>query len=295
MFSKGFPQKKEKYSMRQIQCELISCAVAKLAIQSCCHLPRDVYAAFQNAKENEPSAVGKNILDQLIANADIAASENIPICQDTGLAVVFVDVGQDVHIVGGDFEAAIHEGIRRGYVEGFLRKSCVAEPLFERANTKDNTPGIIHTRIVPGDSIRIRFAPKGAGSENKSVLKMLVPADGIEGVKKVVLDAVKLAGPNSCPPMVVGVGIGGNLEMAAICAKRAAARDIETQNADPRYAALEQELWEMANKTGIGPQGLGGRTTVLRVHVEWYPTHIASLPVAVNINCNAARHAETIV
>ncbi len=281
--------------MRQIQVEEISSAVAKLAIKACCQLPQDVYAAFQNAKENEQSMVGKNILDQLIANADIAATENIPICQDTGLAVVFVDLGQDVHVVGGDFEQAIHEGIRRGYMDGFLRKSCVEEPLFERKNTKDNTPGIIHIRIVPGEQLRIRLAPKGAGSENKSVVKMLVPADGIEGVKQVVLDAVKLAGPNSCPPMVVGVGIGGNLEMAAICAKRAAARDIETHNADPRYAIFEQELLEMVNKTGIGPQGLGGITTVLRVHVEWYPTHIASLPVAVNINCNAARHAEIIL
>ncbi len=281
--------------MREIHFKDISDAVAKLAIKSCCQLPRDVYESFQSAKESEPSPVGKNILDQLITNADIAAAENIPICQDTGLAVVFVELGQDVHIVGGDYEAAINEGIRCGYVDGYLRKSCVAEPLFERKNTGDNTPGIIHTRIVPGDKMRIRFAPKGAGSENKSILKMLVPADGIEGVRKVVLEAVKLAGPNSCPPMVVGVGIGGNLEVAALCAKRAAARDINTSNVDPRYAAFEQELLEMVNKTGIGPQGLGGTTTALRVHVEWHPTHIASLPVAVNINCNAARHAETVL
>ncbi len=281
--------------MREIQAEAITKAVAELAIKACCKLPSDVYQAFKDAKDNEPSLVGQSILEQLITNADIAAEENIPICQDTGLAVVFADVGQDVRIVGGDFESAIHEGIRRGYVDGYLRKSCVAEPLFERMNTKDNTPAIIHTRIVPGDALHLRLAPKGAGSENKSVLKMLVPADGIEGVRQVVLDAIKLAGPNSCPPMVVGVGIGGNLEMAAICAKRAAARDIDTQNADPRYAAFEKELLEMANKTGIGPQGLGGKNTALRVHVEWYATHIASLPVAVNINCNAARHAEAIL
>ncbi len=281
--------------MREIQAKDITEAVAELAIKACCQLPKDVYESFKVARENEPSLVGKSILDQLITNADIAAEENIPICQDTGLAVVFADIGQEVHIVGDDFEAAINEGIRRGYTDGYLRKSCVEEPLFERKNTKDNTPGIIHTRIVAGDKITLRLAPKGAGSENKSILKMLVPADGIEGVRQVVLDAVKLAGPNSCPPMVVGVGIGGNLEMAAICAKRAAARDIDTQNKDPRYAAFEKELLEMVNKTGIGPQGLGGETTVLRVHVEWYPTHIASLPVAVNINCNAARHAEIVL
>ncbi len=278
--------------MREIQAEAITKTVAELAIKACCKLPSDVYQAFKDAKDNEPSLVGQSILEQLILNADIAAQDSIPICQDTGLAVVFADVGQDVRIVGGDFETAIHDGIRRGYTDGYLRKSCVEEPLFERKNTKDNAPAIIHTRIVPGDTIRLRLAPKGAGSENKSMLKMLVPADGIEGVRQVVLEAVKLAGPNSCPPMVVGVGIGGNLEMAAICAKRAAARDIDTQNADPRYAAFEKELLDMANKTGIGPQGLGGKNTVLRVHVEWYPTHIASLPVAVNINCNAARHAE---
>ena len=194
--------------------------------------------------------------------------------------------------MGGAFEDAVNEGIRRGYVDGYLRKSCVAEPLFERKNTRDNTPAVIHTRLVPGDTLRLRLAPKGAGSENKSVVKMLVPADGIEGVRKVVLDAVLAAGPNSCPPMVVGVGLGGTMEMAAICAKRAAARDLESHNHDPRYAAFEEELLELINKTGIGPQGLGGLTTALKVHVEWAPTHIASLPVAVNINCHAARHAE---
>ncbi len=277
--------------MREIQAEAISAAVANLAVKACCQLPKDMYEAFKAARDKEPSAVGQSILDQLLLNADIAAKDNIPICQDTGLAVVFVDVGQDVRIVGGDFENAIHEGVRRGYIDGYLRKSCVAEPLFERQNTKDNTPAIIHTRIVPGDKISIRFAPKGAGSENKSILKMLVPADGIEGVRKVVLEAVQMAGPNSCPPMVLGVGIGGTMEMAAICAKRAAARDLCSNNTDPRYAAFEEELLELVNKTGIGPQGLGGKTTVLKVHVEWYPTHIASLPVAVNINCNAARHA----
>ena len=278
--------------MKEISVEDIARAVAELAVKACCRLPQDMVDGMRKAHQAEPSPVGKNILEQLLENAAIAANDGIPICQDTGLAVIFADVGQDVRIVGGAFEDAINEGVRRGYVDGYLRKSCVAEPLFDRKNTRDNTPAVIHTRLVPGDSLRLRLAPKGAGSENKSVVKMLVPADGIEGVRKVVLDAVLAAGPNSCPPMVVGVGLGGTMEMAAICAKRAAARDLESHNHDPRYAAFEEELLELINKTGIGPQGLGGLTTALKVHVEWAPTHIASLPVAVNINCHAARHAE---
>jgi fumarate hydratase subunit alpha len=278
--------------MKEINVEDIACAVADLAVRACCRLPQDMVDGMRKAHEAEPSPVGKNILEQLLENAAIAANGSIPICQDTGLAVIFADVGQDVRIVGGAFEDAVNEGVRRGYMDGYLRKSCVAEPLFERKNTRDNTPAVIHTRLVTGDSLRLRLAPKGAGSENKSVVKMLVPADGIEGVRKVVLDAVLAAGPNSCPPMVVGVGLGGTMEMAAICAKRAAARDLESHNHDPRYAAFEEELLELINKTGIGPQGLGGLTTALKVHVEWAPTHIASLPVAVNINCHAARHAE---
>ena len=278
--------------MKEINVEDIARAVADLCVRACCRLPQDMVDGMRKAHGAEPSPVGKNILEQLLENAAIAANDGIPICQDTGLAVIFADVGQDVRIVGGAFEDGVNEGVRRGYVDGYLRKSCVAEPLFERKNTRDNTPAVIHTRLVPGETLRLRLAPKGAGSENKSVVKMLVPADGIEGVRKVVLDAVLAAGPNSCPPMVVGVGLGGTMEMAAICAKRAAARDLESRNHDPRYAAFEEELLEMINKTGIGPQGLGGLTTALKVHVEWAPTHIASLPVAVNINCHAARHAE---
>lgn len=281
--------------MREISAGEISNAVARLAVEACCQLPKEMKAAIDKAKEKEASPVGREILSQLARNAEIAASDEVPICQDTGLAVVFADVGQEVHIVDGDFEEAINKGIHDGYVHGFLRKSSVAEPLFERKNTADNTPAIIHTRIVPGDRIRLRLAPKGAGSENKSVLKMLVPADGIEGVRKVVLDAVKAAGPNSCPPMVVGVGIGGNMEKACLCAKKAAARDIGSRNEDERYAEFEDELLELINMTGIGPQGLGGETTAVAVHVEWAPTHIASLPVAVNINCHAARHAEAVL
>lgn len=281
--------------MQTIKASAITEAVASLAVKAGCVLPGDVYEELKAASAAEPSPVGRDILAQLVRNADIAAAENMPICQDTGMAVVFVELGQDVHVVDGNLEEAIHEGVRRGYVDGYLRKSMVAEPLFERTNTRDNTPAIIHVRIVPGEQIRIRLAPKGAGSENKSVLKMLVPADGIDGVRQVVLDAVLTAGPNSCPPMVIGVGIGGTMEMAALCAKRAAARDLESANVDPRYAALETELLELVNKTGVGPQGLGGTTTAIKVNVEWYPTHIASLPVAVNINCHAARHAEIVL
>ncbi|MDR2744683.1 MAG: fumarate hydratase [Desulfovibrio sp.] len=281
--------------MREISSESITKAVAELAVKANCVLPDDVYGSFKNLSQSEPSPVGRDVLGQLLKNADIARNESMPICQDTGIAVVFADIGQDVRIAGGDFEEAIHEGVRRGYVDGYLRKSVVAEPLFERKNTKDNTPAVVHIRVVPGDSLRLRLAPKGAGSENKGVLKMLVPADGIEGVKKVVLDAVIAAGPNSCPPMIVGVGIGGNMEIACLCAKRACARDMVSKNPDPRYAALEDELLALVNKTGIGPAGLGGRATALKVNVEWYPTHIACLPVAVNINCHAARHAEVVL
>lgn len=281
--------------MREISAQAITDAVAELAVQACCNLPREMFEGMKKARQSEPSPLGREILGRLLENAEIAENEQTPICQDTGLAVIFVDLGQDAHIVGGDFEKAINDGVAKGYVEGYLRKSSVAEPLFERKNTGDNTPAVIHTRIVPGDKIRIRLAPKGAGSENKSVLKMLVPADGIEGVRKTVLEAVQAAGPNACPPMVVGVGVGGNMELACLCAKRAAARDVGTHNADPRYAKLERELLELVNKTGIGPQGLGGENTAITVNLEWAPTHIASLPVAVNINCHAARHAETIL
>lgn len=281
--------------MREIASSAIADAVAQMAMQACCELPQEMLDALQKAQKAEGSETGKEIIGQLLENARIAVDEAVPICQDTGLAVVFADIGQDVHVTGGNFEDAVNEGIARGYTEGYLRKSSVAEPLFERKNTGDNTPAIIHARIVPGDRIRLRLAPKGAGSENKSVLKMLVPADGIDGVRKVVLDAIRAAGPNSCPPMVVGVGIGGNMELACLLAKRAAARDVGTRNPDPRYANLESELLDLVNRTGIGPQGLGGETTAVAVNVEWAPTHIASLPCAVNINCHAARHAERIL
>lgn len=279
--------------MREVQCQDITQAVAKLSIEACCVQTDDIKRAFKKARDSETSPLGKNILNTLIENGKIAQDNMMPICQDTGMLVVFVDVGQDVHIVGGYLEDAINEGVKKGYTEGYLRKSVVSEPLFERKNTTNNAPAVIHTRIVPGDKIHIQVAPKGFGSENKSILKMLVPADGIDGVKKVFLEAVKLAGPNACPPMVIGVGIGGTMEKAALLAKKAAVRETDSKNPDPRYAKLEDELLEMANATGVGPQGLGGITTAFKVNVEWYPTHIAGLPVAININCHAARHCDT--
>lgn len=280
--------------MREIKAQTITEAVKNLCIKACYHLPNDVYEAFHHLKETEQSDSAKIILDDLIQNADIARQGEFPICQDTGMAILFVEIGQEVHILG-NLEEALHEGVRQGYVDGYLRKSVVAEPLFERINTRDNTPAFIHYSIVQGDKIKIRMAPKGAGSENKSLLKMLVPADGTERVKSVVLEAVKKAGPNSCPPMVIGVGLGGTMEICAKNAKKACMRDINTENPDKRYAELEKELLALVNKTGIGAQGFGGTSTAIRVHIEWSPTHIASLPVAVNINCHAARHAEIIL
>ncbi|WP_298067033.1 fumarate hydratase [uncultured Mailhella sp.] len=281
--------------MRDISFDTIRDAVAELSVQACCRLPEPLLEAMRRSSRQEASPTGQDILKQLLLNADIAAKEDCPVCQDTGLAVVFADIGQEVHITGGLFEDAVNAGIARGYTGGFLRKSSVAEPLFERKNTGDNTPAILHIRLVPGDRIHLRLAPKGAGSENKGRLFMLVPADGIEGVKNAVLEAVRQAGASPCPPMVIGVGIGGNMETACLCAKRACARDVDSRNPDPRYAELEDELLELVNGLGTGPQGLGGTTTAFKVNIEFCATHIASLPVAVNINCNAARHAEIVL
>ncbi|MFC2748047.1 fumarate hydratase [Campylobacter concisus] len=278
--------------MRIINVKEIREVVAKLCKQACYVVTPDLKAAFTKAQSSESSSLGKDILGKILQNAKLAEEGVAPICQDTGMTVVFVQIGQDVHIEGGYIEDAINEGIAEGYTEGYLRKSVVAEPLFERKNTTNNTPAVIHTRIIPGDKLKIKVAPKGFGSENKSVLKMLVPADGIEGVKKVFLEAVKYAGPNACPPLTIGVGIGGTMDKAALLAKEAAVRPVDSKNSDPRYAKLEDELLELACKTGVGPQGLGGDTTAVKVNVEWYPTHIAGLPVAININCHAARHAD---
>ena len=278
--------------MRTVNVKDIKETVAKLCKQACYVVTPDLKAAFTKAQTTESSSLGKDILGKILQNAKLAEEGVAPICQDTGMTVVFVEIGQDVHIEGGYIEDAINEGVAKGYTEGYLRKSVVAEPLFERKNTTNNTPAVIHTRIVPGDKLKIKVAPKGFGSENKSILKMLVPADGIEGVKKIFLEAVKYAGPNACPPMTIGVGIGGTMDKAALLAKQAAVRPEDSKNADARYAKLEDELLELASKTGVGPQGLGGDTTAIKVNVEWYPTHIAGLPVAININCHAARHAD---
>jgi len=231
----------------------------------------------------------------LLENADIARNESIPICQDTGMAFIFLDLGQDVHFIDGDLEEAINKGVAKRYTEGYLRKSVVTNPLFDRVNTKDNTPAIVHIRIVPGEQVRMKIATKGFGAENKSIVRMLVPADGIEGVKQAVVDAVRGAGASACPPLLVGVGIGGSLDYASLIAKKAAIRSVDSKNPDTRYAALEDELLELANKVGIGPQGLGGKTSVFKVNVEWAPTHIGAMPVVVNLNCHAVRHIETVI
>ncbi|MBE3606074.1 fumarate hydratase [Campylobacter sp. RM13119] len=278
--------------MRVVQADEITKVVSELCKKACYVVTDDMRAAFKKAQVNESSPLGKDIIGKILQNADLAEKGVAPICQDTGMTVVFVEIGQDVHIEGGYLEDAINAGVADGYVGGYLRKSVVAEPLFERKNTANNTPAVINTRIVPGDKLKIKVAPKGFGSENKSILKMLVPADGIEGVKRVFLEAVKLAGPNACPPMVVGVGIGGTMDKAALLSKLAAVRSVDSRNPDKRYAKLEDELLEMARQTGVGPQGMGGDNTAVKVNVEWYPTHIAGLPVAVNINCHAARHAD---
>ena len=274
--------------MRKVKADKIINTVKEMCIEANLELAPDMKQALVSAKENETSEVGCKILSDLEENLEIAKNESIPICQDTGMAVVFVEVGQNVKVKGSLTEA-INEGVRQGYTEGYLRKSVVSDPL-ERVNTNDNTPAIIHYDIVDGNEIKITLAPKGFGSENMSKIVMLKPADGIEGVKEVVINAVKDAGPNACPPMVVGVGIGGTFEKCAILAKKALARDLNSKNKNQLYADLEDELLEKINKIGIGPGGLGGTQTALGVNVETYPTHIAGLPVAVNICCHVNRH-----
>ncbi|AEF94249.1 hydro-lyase, Fe-S type, tartrate/fumarate subfamily, alpha subunit [Desulfotomaculum nigrificans CO-1-SRB] len=276
-------------TIKSIDCQVIISQVARLCQEANYKLGSDVLGSFKKASTTEVSQSGKEILNILVENANIAATESIPICQDTGVAVVFVELGQDVHIVNGDLNEAINEGVRKGYTEGYLRKSMVGHPL-ERVNTGDNTPAVIHTTIVPGDKLKITVAPKGGGSENMSALKMLKPAEGVEGVKQFVLDTVRNAGPNPCPPLIIGVGIGGTMEKCALLAKEALLRPVGQPNKLPDIARLEQELLEKINKLGIGPSGLGGITTAVAVHIEIFGCHIASLPVAVNINCHAARH-----
>lgn len=275
--------------IRIIKTEEITKTIKEMCIEANHFLSKDMDKAMKEAVDKEESPLGKQILNQLQDNLQIAGTDTIPICQDTGMAVIFVEVGQDVHVEGGDLEAAINEGVRQGYVDGFLRKSVVSDPII-RENTKDNTPAIIHYSIVSGDKIKITVAPKGFGSENMSRVFMLKPADGIEGVKNAILTAVKDAGPNACPPMVVGVGIGGTFEKCAIMAKHALTRNMEERSAIPYVKELEEEMLEKINNLGIGPGGLGGRVTALAVNIETYPTHIAGLPVGINICCHVNRH-----
>lgn len=280
--------------MKHLDLEKVVNEVERLCIEANYYIGKDVLDTIKKAHSTEKSEVAKTVLDQIIQNDEIALNESVPMCQDTGLVVVFLEVGTEVKIDGNIYDA-IQEGIRRGYDKGYLRKSIVKHP-FDRVNTKDNTPAVIHTKLVPGsDKVKIVVAPKGGGSENMSLVKMLRPADGIEGIKKLVVDTIKNAGGNPCPPIIVGVGIGGSFEKAALLAKEALMREVHDKSPDPLNAKLEEELLELINNTGVGPLGLGGTTTALAVKVETYPCHIASLPVAINLNCHAARHKEVIL
>lgn len=281
-------------SMREINVSEITSNIKEMCIEANHYLSPDMKEVFAQAVREEEAPLGKQILNQLSENLDIAASDMIPICQDTGMAVVFINVGQDVHLVGGDITDAINEGVRQGYAEGYLRKSVVGDPII-RENTKDNTPAVIHFGIVPGDKVEITVAPKGFGSENMSRVFMLKPADGIEGVKEAILTAVKDAGPNACPPMVIGVGIGGTFEKCAYLAKKALTRDLNEESPVEYVRDLEKEMLEKINKLGIGPGGLGGTKTALAINIETYPTHIAGLPVAVNICCHVNRHVHRVI
>lgn len=280
--------------MRTINTKEITQTIKEICMEVNVKLSSDVKEALLAGKEKEESPIGRQILAQLEENMKIAGETQIPICQDTGMTVVFIQIGQDVHIEGEFLEDAINEGIRQGYQEGYLRKSVVGDPLI-RENTKDNTPGVIHYEIVPGDKVTITVAPKGFGSENMSRVVMLKPADGIEGVKKVILDTVEAAGPNACPPMVIGVGIGGTFEKCAILAKKALTRDLNSSSSIPYIKDLEEEMLEKVNNLGIGPGGLGGRVTAIGLNIETYPTHIAGLPVAVNICCHVNRHIRRVI
>lgn len=280
--------------MREVNVKLVSDAVKDLSITTNCILGDEEVGYIKKMLKVEESPTGKEILEMMLENARIAREEMIPICQDTGFTVVFLEVGQDVHFVGGDINEAIADGVRRGYTEGFLRKSILADPI-KRVNTGDNTPPLVHLSLVPGDRVGVTVAPKGGGSENMSAIKMLKPAEGIEGVKNFVVERVEAAGGNPCPPVVVGVGIGGTFEKVAYLAKKALLRPLGSRHADPFYAEVEEELLKRVNATGIGPQGLGGRVTALDVHIETFPCHIASLPAAVNLNCHASRHGHRVI
>ncbi len=280
--------------MREVNCGKIIDTIREMCIEATHFLSKDMKCALSNAVEKEESPLGKQVLESLEENLEIAGNDMIPICQDTGMAVIFIELGQDVHIVGGSLEAAVNEGVRRGYVDGYLRKSVVKDPIY-RENTKDNTPAIIHYTIVPGNTVKITLAPKGFGSENMSRVVMLKPADGIEGVKKAILDTVDAAGPNACPPMVIGVGIGGDFEKCAIMAKHALTRPVGEHSEIPYVRELEEEMLDKINRLGIGPGGLGGTVTAFAINIETYPTHIAGLPLAINICCHVNRHCSRIL
>lgn len=280
--------------IREIPCELIAQTVARLCIEACTQLPNAVDSRLRAACESEPFPPARDTLELICRNAAIARDTGVPICQDTGMAVVYADVGQEVHITGGLLENAVNEGVRRGYTEGYLRKSVVRDPI-RRGNTGDNTPAVLHVRLTEGDRLRLTVSPKGFGSENMSRLAMLTPAQGLQGVKDFVLETVRLAGSNPCPPMMLGVGVGGTFERVAELAKEALVELREGAHPDPYYDALEKELLEQINATGIGPQGFGGRTTALSVRIKAAPTHIAGLPVAVNVGCHVTRHAEAVL
>ena len=280
--------------MRELDVSVVRDAVARLCVAANTRLPEDVKKAIDEFRSKEDWAIAKGVLENIVENYKIADSENVPICQDTGMACVFLEVGQEVHFVGGGLYDSVNEGVRRGYTEGYLRKSVVADPV-RRGNTGDNTPAVVYTDIVPGDKVKITVGPKGFGSENMSAIKMLKPSDGLEGIKKFILDTVEAAGPNPCPPMVVGVGIGGTFDKAAYLAKKALMRPLDVRNPDPYYAELEIELLEQINALGIGPQGFGGLTTALGLNIEVMPTHIAGMPCAVNISCHATRHATEVL
>lgn len=280
--------------MRIVKSEEITAAVRDMCIKANCHINDDIRCALIEGVKNEKSEISRGILNNLLKNAEIAHSKEVPICQDTGMAVFFVEIGNEIFIEGDTITEAINKGVSLGYTEGYLRKSVVADPL-ERVNTKDNTPAVIYYDFIKGDKLKITFAPKGFGSENKSALKMLNPSDGVEGVIDFVTETVRKAGANPCPPMVVGIGIGGTMDKASVLAKKALTRDINIPNAKPLYAELEKTLLKKINKLGIGPQGMGGTITALAVNIETYPTHIAGLPVAVNISCHATRHVSEII
>lgn len=280
--------------MRELNVNVITDTVEKLCIEANEHLPEDVKCAIKNCRACETWDTAKGVLDKIIENYEIADEQNVPICQDTGMACVFLEIGQDVHFIGGDLREAVDEGVRRGYTNGYLRKSVVKDPV-RRGNTGDNTPAMLYTEIVPGDKVKITVGPKGFGSENMSQIRMFKPSAGLQGIKDFILQVVEEAGPNPCPPMVIGVGIGGTFDKCALLAKKALMRPLDSHNEDPYYAALEDEMLEKVNALGIGPQGFGGRTTAIGLNIETLPTHIAGMPCAVNINCHVTRHkSETV-